>query len=248
MNYDEIIKHLQTLAEIPLNQEDENWARIVPLMFAYAENRIYRELDFLPTTTKTTAYLTKGDHQLLLPATVLVLRQMQIQVPYGYAWETKVERRTLERISPEQMSMEWPQLELPLGIVQVPRKFTIVGETSPGPPQMLFQLVLVAPVPSANFAVDLLGVIRPEPLSPLNTETYLSILYPELLCAACMVFVSGYQRDFGAMADDPAKAQSWEGQYTTLRQGALLESARTKGEAAGWTSLPPAPVSQPRAP
>ena len=34
--------------------------------------------------------------------------------------------------------------------------------------------------------------------------------YPELLLCACMVFASGYQRDFGAQAEDPQKAVSWE--------------------------------------
>jgi hypothetical protein len=50
MNYDQVIKNIQTLAEIPLNQEDENFKRIIPLMFTYADNRIYRELEFLATT------------------------------------------------------------------------------------------------------------------------------------------------------------------------------------------------------
>jgi len=57
----------------------------------------------------------------------------------------------------------------------------------------------------------------------------LSVYYPELLIAACMVYGSGYQRDFGAQADDPAKAVSWEAQYAALRQGVMEQVARMAG-------------------
>ena len=80
MNYDEVVKNLQTLLEIPFNQEDENFKRIVPLMFTYAENRIYRELEFLATTAVTTGTLTVNNRETPLPSTVLVLREMSVIV------------------------------------------------------------------------------------------------------------------------------------------------------------------------
>ena len=63
MTYDQVIKALQTLLEIPLNQEDENFRRIIPLMFTYADNRIYRELEFLATTAMTAGTLTVGNRE-----------------------------------------------------------------------------------------------------------------------------------------------------------------------------------------
>jgi hypothetical protein len=62
---------------------------------------------------------------------------------------------------------------------------------------------------------------------------------------ASMIFVSGYQRNFGRASDDPAMAQSYEAQYQTLLKGATVEEARKKFESSGWTSQSPAVVSSP---
>ena len=35
--YDETVKALQTMLEVPLNQTDENFMRILPRIFEYAE-------------------------------------------------------------------------------------------------------------------------------------------------------------------------------------------------------------------
>jgi len=36
------------------------------------------------------------------------------------------------------------------------------------------------------------------------------------------VFATAYQRDFGAMVDDPQRAASWESQYKTLMMSANI--------------------------
>ena len=87
----------------------------------------------------------------------------------------------------------------------------------------------LTPVPDKAYTVEYFGVIRPALLSSVNTETFLSVNYADLFCAACMVFASGYQRDFGAQADDPQKAMSWNGMYEALRASAQLEAGRMKG-------------------
>lgn len=253
MDYDTILKHLQTLLEIPLNQSDENFERITPLMFAYAENRIYRELDFLATTTATTGTMTANNREMNLPSSVLILRQMNVLVPTGYPWQKFFIRGVLERLSLEAIDAFGNEGSLTPGIPEqaflltrgVPRQYAILSRETTVPQQYVIRLW---PTPDKAYGAEFTGVIRPEPLSPSNPENLLSTLYPDLLCAACMVFASGYQRDFGAQADDPSKAMSWEGQYTALRNGAMLEAARQRGEAAGWSSTPPAPLAQPRAP
>jgi hypothetical protein len=62
---------------------------------------------------------------------------------------------------------------------------------------------------------------------------------------ASMVYVSAYQRNFGRQSDDPAMAQSYEGQYQALLKGAAVEEARKKFEASGWSSQSPSPVATP---
>lgn len=59
----------------------------------------------------------------------------------------------------------------------------------------------------------------------------------DLFVAAAMVFMSGYQKNFGAQADDPKMAMSWETQYQALLRGAMDEEARKKGEGAGYNPL-----------
>jgi hypothetical protein len=236
MNYDQIKKHLQTLLEIPLNQEDENWNRIIPLMFTYAENRIYREIEFLATTAVTAGTLTANNRETPLPSTVLVLREMSVMVPVGYPWQNLTSRHTLDRISPEGLDMIWSNSRYdpntdsmqpsPPG---VPQKYAVVGTSTATFPQTLSYSIRLVPVPDKAYATEYFGVVRPALLSATNTETFLSVNYVDLFCAACMVFASGYQRDFGAQADDPQKAMSWNGVYEALRASALLEAGRMKG-------------------
>jgi hypothetical protein len=243
MTYDEWLKAMQTLCKIPLNQTDANFQRIVPQIITYAENRIYREMEFLPTLTSTTATLNANLRETALPITVLKLRIVNVFTPVGAPTNTST-RHTLERISPEALDMFWPQASL---LPAPPRYYTLIGASAAGPPQVLSYTVRMAPEPDAAYTAEFLGVIRPTPLSPANTQTYLSTVYADLFLACCMVFASGYQRDFGAQAEDPAKAMSWEGMYTNLRQGAMLEAAQVRGEGAGWSEQAAAPLaSQPR--
>jgi hypothetical protein len=242
MTYDEVLKNLQTLLEIPLNQEDENFRRIVPLMFTYADNRIYRELEFLATTAVTTGTLTANNRETPLPSTVLVLRKMSLLVPTSYSWAGLIKRKELERVSPEALDMFWPTgsaftIDTPIEqasrllIRGVPQKYALVGTSTAEFPQTLSYSIRLGPVPDKAYATEYFGVVRPALLSAVNTETFLSTNYADLFCAACMVFASGYQRDFGAQADDPAKAVSWNGMYESLRASAMLEAGRMKGDA-----------------
>lgn len=61
-----------------------------------------------------------------------------------------------------------------------------------------------------------------------SATTQLTTYFPDLFIAASMIFASGYQRDFGAQADNPSQAQSWETQYQLLIKSALTEEARKK--------------------
>ena len=62
---------------------------------------------------------------------------------------------------------------------------------------------------------------------------------------ASMIYISGYQRNFGRQSDDPAMAQSYESQYQALLKSAVTEEVRKKYESAGWTSESVSPVSTP---
>jgi len=263
MTYDECVSWLQTMLEIPLNQTDINFQRIIPAMFLYAEGRIYGDLAFLVTTITQEHRINALNREFMLPDSVRVLEHISVCTPAGPITSTS-KRTTLERITSAALDMFWPQASYK---PSVPQKYALIGGTpqatlqggtfalTPPPPllkpqpQKMYHVVRLMPTPDKSYTVELTGIIRPETLSPTNNETFLSTRHAELLLCACMVFASGYQRDFGAQAEDPQKAVSWDAQYKDMMQGVMVEQARLRGEGAGYTAQAPVPLAQtPRAP
>jgi hypothetical protein len=249
MNFSECVSWLKTMLSVQLNDDDANFLRILPAMFLYADGRIYRELTFLATRITQPVRLVAGNREFALPSSVRVLQSVNVLSPAGPITNTST-RKLLERISPEALDFFWPQASYKPGL---PQKYAIVGNVQPVPQQLaqpfsqplppvqdsqvISHTVRLMPQPDKSYYAELFGDIRPEPLSSDNPETYLSVYYPELFLCACMVFGTGYQRDFGAQSDDPQRAVSWEGTYNLLRQGVALEATRMRG------SLPPVPAA-----
>lgn len=264
MNYNEVIAALQVLGAIPQNSEDANFQKLVPSMFHYADGRIYRELTFLHTDVTSEILLTAFAREIALPRNVLTVRSVAILTPRD-PLNTPAEltpnkrRHHPERVSPEAIDMFWPQANFKPG---VPRKYAIVGyqvppEELPSPeppdtqprqpvyvPEKFILRLRLMPAPDRAYGAEIFGGVEPEILSERNPETLLSRYYSELLIAACMVYLTGYQRDYGAASDDPQRAVSWESQYQTLRDSIALELKRARGEGPGFTALPPAAGAQ----
>ena len=263
MNFDEIMSTLMTLAAVPLNEEDDKFQRIIPAGFLYAEQRIYHELSFLATDVTQPITLVAQEREVLLPSDVVMVRSIAVCTPPGAI--TRNSRRFYpQRISIEALDMFWPQANFKPGI---PKWYTIVGvrpppAVLPQPPQIGTQplppnfsperfvyALRLAPSPDRAYTAEVFAGVQPKVLSQSNPETFLSVNYPELFIAACMVYITGYQRDYGAASDDPQRAMSWEAQYKTLRESTALEAGMQRGEGPGFTALPPATIAQtPRAP
>ena len=62
---------------------------------------------------------------------------------------------------------------------------------------------------------------------------------------ASMIYISAYQRNFGRASDDPQMAMTYESQYQALLKSAVVEEARKKFDASGWSSQSPATVATP---
>lgn len=265
MNYNEITSTLMVLAAVPRNSEDSNYQKVLPAAFLYADGRIYRELSFLATDIITPVPLTAMLREQLLPEEILSVRSVSICTPSGPVTSNS-RRHYPERISPEALDMFWPQPNFKPG---VPKKYTIIGVRPPIPPPVAsgppIQGVQPAPLvfyperfvyalrfmpsPDRAYMAEVFGGVLPLPLAQNNPETFLSVRYPELFIACCMVFITGYQRDYGAQSDDPQRSVSWEAQYTALRAGVALETGEIRGEGPGFTALPPAQAAQqPRSP
>ena len=95
--------------------------------------------------------------------------------------------------------------------------------------------ILIAPPSAAGVDIGVVGEQRVEQLSSDNATNLLSIFFPDLYLACSLIFLSGYQRDYGAGADDPQKAQSWENQYQLLLSSAVVEEGRKRLMGPSWS-------------
>lgn len=222
----------QELMGVPLNSSDANYEAILPRMIEYAEQRIYREGDFLATVqTYSTDSTTPGTRTYTFPTSpyFITIKEINLITPAATAPDSGT-RNALRPVSLDVLNMEWPSAT---GSA-LPTKWA----------QITNQQIAFGPWPDAAYRIELVGTIRPAPLSATNTSTYLTTYLPDLFLACSMIFAFGYQRDFGAQSDDPKAAQSWENQYQMLKQSSDFEEFRRKFAGPGWTPASPTPLAQ----
>lgn len=214
------------------SSSDANYITILPSLIDYAEQRIYRELDLLRTVVRDqSGSLTANARTFTLPADAgrfVVVNGINL-----FSGGARVAQ--LQPVSLEFLDAAWPA-ETAQSSTQVPQYFAMVTD----------DVVVVGPPPGSDVTVEVIGTIRPAPLSSTNQTTYLTDYLPDLFLAASMIFAAGYQRNFGAMAEDPKMAQSWETQYQMLKQSADMEEHRKKWAGVSWTSKLPSPVAVPQ--
>lgn len=231
LTYSTYVTTIANLLAVP--ETDTQYVQILPSMIDYAEQRIYRELDLLSTTVRdTTGSLTPDSRNFTLPSgngRFVVLDAINIRNLSG------VRVAQLQPVSLEFLDAAYPA-ETSTGVSVVPEYFAMITD----------QTIAVGPSPGSAWGVEVIGEIRPTPLSVSNTTTYLTSYLPDLFIAASMIFGSGWQKNFGGQADDPKMSQSWEGQYQLLKASADLEEHRKQWASVSWTSKQPSPVAIPQ--
>lgn len=222
---------LATLSVVP--ETDPNWLSILPDAIEYAELRIYRDLDLLSTVqVNTNSSTASGSSKVTLTqGTFVTLQNVNVITPAGTTNPDLGTRVPLLPVSKEYIQYAWPSSTN----AGVPSYFAMIDERT-------FSL---GPWPNASYTLEIVGTVRPETLSASNTTTFISQYLPDLFLMASMIFISGYQRNFGRQSDDPQMAQSYESQYQALLKGATVEEYRKKFSASGWTSISPSPVATP---
>lgn len=222
---------LATLSVVP--ETDANWLAILPDAIEYAELRIYRDLDLLSTVQANTSFATTANTSkvTLTQGTFVTLQNVNVITPAGTASPDAGTRVPLLPVSKEYIQYAWPSATN----AAVPQYFAMLDERS-------FSL---GPWPDAAYTLEIIGTVRPATLSATNTVTFISQYLPDLFLMASMIFISGYQRNFGRQSDDPQMAQSYESQYQALLKGATVEEYRKKYQSSGWTSMSPSPVATP---
>lgn len=224
VTYNQYVTQIANLAIVP--ETDPNFQILIPQMLAYAENRIYRDLDLLSTvTTYNQAATASGVRTVTIPqGTFVTIQNVN-------ALTNTTTRNPLLPVTKEFLDNVWGSSS---GSA-IPKYFALLNDTT----------LIFGPWPDAIYPLEIIGTIRPDSLSASNTTTFISLYLPDLLIMASMVFISAYQRNFGRQSDDPQMAMSYEAQYQTLLKGAMVEEVRKKFESVGWTSMSPSPVATP---
>lgn len=205
-------------AMITIPTTDTGFIAILPGCIDYAEQRIYRELDLLATVVRdATGSLSASSRNFTLPTpaagSFVSVDSVNVVTPAATAPDSGT-RVPLMKTSVDFIDFLAPSTST----ATVPAAFAMVTN----------QTLIVGPVPSAAYRLEIIGTIRPTPLSASNTSTILTAQLPDMFLAASMVFMSGYMKNFGAQADDVKMAQSWETQYQTLKASADVEELRKK--------------------
>lgn len=233
LTYSTYVSSLANLA--PVNSADAGFQADLPNIIDDAEQRIYRELDLLNTVARdSSATFSTSTRTFNLPSalgTFVVVEDINVITPAGTTDPEQGTRNALLPSSKEYLDFTYPSAT---GST-VPVYFGMVSQST----------IVVGPWPDAAYTVEVVGTIRPPALSSTNVTTLISVYFPDLLLAASMVRLSGYQKNYGAGVDDPKQSVTWESHYQALKASAEVEENRKKFTGAGWSSKQPAPLATP---
>lgn len=209
---------------------------ILANMLNYAELRIQRDLDMLSSQSSNTYTLTAGAAVFSLPVDDFVTVQTLeiVQLSSG----SVVNASPLLPVSKEFIQNVYGGL----GSAGTPQYFSLYGDNF-GDSEDSFTNILFGPPPNYAYSLRVTGTTRAPSLYKFNTAgaadtsyTYISAYYPDLLAMASMIYISAFQRNFSATADDSPMGQTYEKQYQALRLGAISEENRRKQQGSGWSS------------
>lgn len=233
MNYDTLNTYLQNLIQDQAPSAD--YTQILPAVIQDAEQRIYRDMDFLATRTVNSGLMfTIGSRSLMLPTTStdIIVIQGCAQISPGGNTPSQGTRNALEPTTLDFIDFVWPTES----VTGPGEYFTLLNNAT----------LIVGPTPDQDYIAEITGTFRPAPMSPSNETSYIGNFYPDLLLAACTMFLFMWQRDFAPTGDNPEAPMSWETTYKERLKSALEEEQRKKFQSTGWSPFSTAPLSQPQ--
>ncbi len=232
LTYSTYITALSTLTVIPASNAD--FQNILPDCIDYSEQRIYRELNLLSTVVRDASQsLAQNNRNFVLPTAqgvFVVINGINVITPAGSSPDNGT-RNPLMPQARDYLDLVWPSAN----VSGLPTGFAMITQTA----------IVVGPWPDQAYTMEVIGTQRPLPLSQSNPITFLSANLPDLFLAASMVYFSGYMRNFGAQADDPKMAASWQQQYDLLKASADTEEFRKRFQGSAWSSLTQSAQAQP---
>ena len=184
----------------------------------YSEQRIYRDFwSLLQTVTTDTSVSTiVGNRQITLPNSIVAVNGINLFAP------ASTRRIPLVPVSRDAVDRVWPVA--PMACRDV-RHADPVDRHS-------------RPAARNTYSVEVVGTTRLAPLSATNTSTFISTYLPDMMIAASMVYMSGFQRNFGNMGNDPQMVRAGRGSTRPSSNQRMPKScASNSGATAG--ALPP---------
>jgi len=250
LTYSTYVTQIATMAVVAEN--DPAFVTILPQMITYAENRMYRDIDFMFTSTSlhgVSFVLTPGNRNLSFNINLASNSDSQ-----SGTFVVSEQINLLTDASGNAASTTNPDACVRVPLLPTTKEFldAVYGSSlaaNQGQPQYFVPfnetLFFVGPVPDQAYPVEVVGTYRPNSLSSTNTTTFISQYLPDVFIMASMIYISAYQRNFGRANDDPQMAVTYESQYQALLKSAIVEEARKKFDAAGWSSQSPATAATP---
>lgn len=232
LTYNSFVQSLANM--IVVDPGDPGFVTALPNIIDDAEQRLYRELDLLSTVTRATGPLTANNRNFNLPTgngAFVVVEQMNAISPAGTTDPDLGTRVPMLPVSKEYLDAVFPSV----GAASIPTLFAPISQTG----------WIVGPWPDAAYTVEVVGTIRPAPLSFTNQNTFLSDNLPDVFLAAALVMSAGYQMNFSSMGDNPQQAVSWESHVAKLLDSAKIEEFRKRFASQGWSSKNPDPIVTP---
>jgi hypothetical protein len=250
LTYSTYVTQIATMAVV--EPTDTAFLTILPQMITYAENRMYRDIDFMFTSTSlhgVSFTLTPGNRNLSFDINLSLNSDAQ-----AGTFVVSEQINLLTDASGNAATTTNPDACVRVPLLPTTKEFldAVYGSSltaNRGQPQYFVPfnetLFFVGPVPDQAYPVEVVGTYRPNSLSATNTSTFISLYLPDVFIMASMIYISAYQRNFGRANDDPQMAVTYESQYQALLKSAIVEEARKKFDAAGWSSQSPATVATP---
>ncbi len=218
-NYTSFVAALSLELQIPVS--NAAFQAILPTIIDQAEQTIYRDLQLLSTIIRdATGVTTPDQRRFTLPTAngiFVVLKSVNIINGTSRTPCVKISREVMDALYPDDTGTP--------GVT--PRYYAPEsGDSSSFSPT-----ILLGPAPVTTLNVECIGNVRPTPLSAVNDTTFLSSQLPDLMLAAAVVSGTGYQRNWGAQADDPKIALSWQDTYKQRLANASGEETMRKYQA-----------------
>ncbi len=275
MTYDEFVSTIVTMLNIADPTGLTAFDSVIARCINYAELRLQREFDFLNTRAVDLDHLTVGGNRmvpiadnfvtidgvsLITPAGFKPYMNTAVRVPL-----TRATRQFCDLIWPNEREVKHPDLldggYFAVFSVQQPARLlgvqppsveadenSVADTPAPGSADHLEaypSALIIAPTPDDEYVVEQTGTKRATPLSADNQTNFMSLYMEDIYLAAALKWGFAYQRDFGAAANDPQAAQSWEGEYRTLSRGLDVETLRQKAAVGGYSPFLPSVTPMP---